>query len=109
VKVAYVIPKEGAASWYDMMAIPADSKNADNALAYLNYIMVPEVVAEITDYVAYPNGNSASTPLVDESIRNNPGIYPPAETMKKLYSFAELNPKVERAMTRSWNKIKSGQ
>lgn len=109
VKVAYVIPKEGAASWYDMMAIPADSKNADNALAYLNYIMDPAVVAEITDYVAYPNGNSASTPLVDEDIRNNPGIYPPPETMKKLYAFGELSPKVQRAMTRSWTKIKSGQ
>jgi putrescine transport system substrate-binding protein len=109
VNVAYVIPKEGAASWYDMMAIPADSKNADNALAYLNYLLDPQVIADITDYVAYPNGNLASTPLVDEDIRNNPGIYPPAETMKKLYSFAELSPKVERSMTRSWNKIKSGQ
>jgi putrescine transport system substrate-binding protein len=67
------------------------------------------VVAEITDYVAYPNGNSASTPLVAEDIRNNPGIYPSAETMKKLYALGELNPKVQRAMTRSWTKIKSGQ
>jgi putrescine transport system substrate-binding protein len=109
VNIAYAIPKKGAAAWYDMMAIPADSDNADNALAYLNYIMEPAVVAEITDYVAYPNGNSASTPLVAEDIRNNPGIYPSAETMKKLYALGELNPKVQRAMTRSWTKIKSGQ
>lgn len=109
VNIAYAIPKEGAAAWYDMMAIPADSKNTDAALAYLNYIMEPEVVAQISDYVAYPNGNSASTPLVDESIRNNPGIYPKPETMKKLYAFGELSPKVQRAMTRSWTKIKSGQ
>ena len=109
VKVAYAIPKKGAAAWYDMMAIPAGAANEDNALAYLNYIMEPEVVAEITDYVAYPNGNSASTDLVSEDIRNNPGIYPSPETMKKLYALGELNPKVQRAMTRSWTKIKSGQ
>ncbi len=109
VNVAYVIPKEGAAAFFDMMAVPADSKNSDNALAYLNYILTPEVIAPISDYVAYPNGNSASTPLVSEDVRNNPAIYPSAETMKKLYTFGELSPKVQRAMTRSWTKLKSGQ
>lgn len=109
VNVAYVIPKEGAAAFFDMMAIPADSKNTDNALAYLNYILTPEVIAPISDYVAYPNGNAASTSLVSEDIRNNPAIYPSEATMKKLYTFGELSPKVQRAMTRSWTKLKSGQ
>ena len=109
VNVAYVIPKEGAAAFFDMMAIPADAKNTDSALAYLNYILEPKVIAPISDYVAYPNGNAASTPLVAEDIRNNPAIYPSEETMKKLYTFGELSPKVQRAMTRSWTKLKSGQ
>jgi len=109
VNVVYVIPKEGAAAFFDMMAIPADAKNTDSALAYLNYILEPKVIAPISDYVAYPNGNAASTPLVAEDIRNNPAIYPSEETMKKLYTFGELSPKVQRAMTRSWTKLKSGQ
>ncbi|MBF7730037.1 extracellular solute-binding protein [Pseudomonas sp. N040] len=109
VNVAYVIPKEGAAAFFDMMAVPADSKNTESALAYLNYILTPEVIAPISDYVAYPNGNAASTPLVSEEVRNNPAIYPSPETMKKLYTFGELSPKVQRAMTRSWTKLKSGQ
>ncbi|MEX6502009.1 polyamine ABC transporter substrate-binding protein [Pseudomonas zhanjiangensis] len=109
VPVAYAIPKEGAASFFDMMAIPADSKHVDEAHAFLNYILTPEVIAPISNYVAYPNGNSAATPLVDEEIRNNPGIYPTEEASKKLYTFKELNPKVQRAITRSWTKVKSGQ
>ncbi|MDG1582828.1 extracellular solute-binding protein [Pseudomonas sp. GOM6] len=108
VNIAYAIPKQGAASWYDMLALPVDAKNPDAAHAYLNHLLKPEVIAPITDYVAYPNGNAASTPLVAEEIRNNPGIYPTAETMKKLYVLGELSPKVQRAMTRSWSKIKSG-
>ena len=109
VQLAYAIPKEGAAAFFDTMAIPAGAKNSDEALAFINYIMEPKVIADISDFVAYPNGNSASTPLVDEAIRNDPTIYPSAETMKKLYAFGELSPKVQRAMTRSWTKVKSGK
>ena len=109
VPVSYAIPKEGAASFFDMMAIPADAKNVDAAHAFLNYILTPEVIAPITDYVAYPNGNSTATPLVDEEIRNNPGIYPTEAASKKLYTFSELSPSVQRAVTRSWTKVKSGR
>jgi putrescine transport system substrate-binding protein len=91
------------------MAIPADAKNTEAAYTFLNYILTPEVIAPISDYVAYPNGNSAATPLVSEEIRNNPGIYPTEEASKKLYTFTELSPKVQRAMTRSWTKVKSGR
>ncbi|WPC04965.1 polyamine ABC transporter substrate-binding protein [Pseudomonas benzenivorans] len=109
VPVAYAIPKEGAATFFDMMAIPGDAKNVDEAYTFLNYILTPEVIAPISDYVAYPNGNAAATPLVSEEIRNNPGIYPTEEASKKLYTFTELSPKVQRAMTRSWTKVKSGR
>jgi putrescine transport system substrate-binding protein len=46
---------------------------------------------------------------VSEEVRNNPGIYPTAEASKKLYTFTELSPKVQRAITRSWTKVKSGR
>ena len=109
VPVAYTIPKEGAATFFDMMAIPADAKNVEAAHVFLNYILTPEVIAPISDYVAYPNGNSAATPLVSEEVRNNPGIYPTEAASKKLYTFAELTPAVQRAITRSWTKVKSGR
>ncbi|SEL81178.1 putrescine transport system substrate-binding protein [Atopomonas hussainii] len=107
--VNYVIPKEGAASWFDMLAIPADSKNSESAHLFLNYLLKPEVIAPISNYVSYPNGNSAATPLVDEPIRNNKAIYPDDATMAKLYTFAELPQKVYRVITRSWTKVKSGK
>ncbi len=109
VPVSYAIPKEGAASFFDMMAIPADAKNVEAAHTFLNYILTPEVIAPISDYVAYPNGNAAATPLVAEEIRNNPGIYPTEAASKKLYTFSELSPSVQRAVTRSWTKVKSGR
>ncbi|MDT3711621.1 MAG: polyamine ABC transporter substrate-binding protein [Pseudomonadaceae bacterium] len=109
VNVGYKIPKEGAGSFFDMVAIPADAKNVENAHVFINYLMKPEVMASITDYVQFPNANSASTPLVAEAIRTDPGIYPSQEVLQKLYTFPDLDPKTQRAMTRSWTKIKSGR
>src|SRR5690606_29256804 len=65
VNIGYSIPKEGTALWFDMMAIPKDAPNADNAHTFINYILRPEVVAPITDYVAYANPNLAANEFVD--------------------------------------------
>jgi putrescine transport system substrate-binding protein len=109
VKVRYNIPKEGAGTFFDMVAIPADAVNVDDAYVFLNYLLKPDVMAAISSFVQFPNGNAAATPLVDEAIRNDPGIYPTPETMKKLYAFSDLPANVQRVMTRSWTKIKSGK
>ncbi|TRX73568.1 polyamine ABC transporter substrate-binding protein [Pseudomonas mangiferae] len=109
VTVKYNIPKEGAGSFFDMVAIPKDAENVESAHAYLNYLLKPEVMASITNVVQFPNGNAAATSLVDEAIRNDPGVYPSDAVMKKLYTFPDLPAKVQRAMTRSWTKIKSGK
>jgi putrescine transport system substrate-binding protein len=109
VNVGYSIPKEGAGTFFDMIAMPADASNVDSAYAFMNFLMKPEIMAEITNEVQFPNGNAASTPMVDEAIRNDPGIYPNAETMTKLYAIADLPPKVQRDMTRMWTKIKAGK
>lgn len=79
VNVAYSIPKEGALAFFDVFAIPADAKNLDEAYQFLNYLMEPKVIAQISNTVYYASGNKAATPLVNEDVRNNPGIYPPAD------------------------------
>ncbi|MGL4315895.1 MAG: polyamine ABC transporter substrate-binding protein [Pseudomonas sp.] len=109
VAVSYNIPKEGAGTFFDMIAMPKDAANPEAAYVFMNYLMKPEVMAEITNFVQFPNGNAAATALVDEAIRNDPGVYPSAETMAKLYAFPDLPAKVQRTMTRSWTTIKSGK
>ncbi|MFD1680766.1 polyamine ABC transporter substrate-binding protein [Pseudomonas rhodesiae] len=109
VKVAYDIPKEGAGSFYDMVAIPKDAENVDAAYKFMNYLLKPEVMASITNSVRFPNGNEKATALVDKDITSDPGIYPPADVQAKLYAIADLPAATQREMTRSWTKIKSGK
>ncbi|WP_337058776.1 extracellular solute-binding protein [Pseudomonas sp. USHLN015] len=107
-KVVYRIPKEGTAAWFDVLAIPRDAQNVEQAHAFLNYLLRPEVVAPISDHVAYANPNQAADGLISPTLRDNPNVYPPAEVQAKLFSVEMLPPKLERIRTRTWTKIKTG-
>lgn len=109
VEINYVIPKEGAATLFDFLAIPADAPHPEAAHAFINYILEPEVVADITNYVFYANPNLASLPFVDEEVKSNPGIYPPAETLEKAFVMKAHSPDFEEVLTRTWTRIKTGQ
>ncbi len=108
VEIAYIIPKEGALRWFELAAIPADAPHVDNALAFINFLLRPDVIAPITNYVSYANPNPASLPLVDPSILEDPGIYPPAEVRKRLVDPKKLPDDESRARVRAWTSIKSG-
>lgn len=107
--IRYVIPKEGAIRWVDVMAIPKDAPHAANAHAFIDYLLQPEVVAKITDHVAYANANKDATALVDPEIAADPGVYPPAEVRAKLVDPVSLPEDVQRQRVRAWTAIKSGR
>jgi len=109
VTVRYAIPKEGAINYFDMLAIPADAPHPDNAHAFLNYMMEPEVIAKVTNKVRFANGNSASMPFVDESIRDDPNIYPSAEVRARLHPDLTESQAFSRDLNRAWTRIRSGQ
>ncbi len=109
VEIAYVIPKEGAPMWFDMMAIPKDAKHPDNAHKFINYIMRAEVGAEISNYVAYASANKAAMDKIDPELKANTGVYPTPEASKGLFSLAVLPPEVDRLFNRIWTGLKTGQ
>jgi putrescine transport system substrate-binding protein len=109
VDVGYAIPAEGAMQWFDMMAIPADAPNPDGAHAFINFIMTPQVTADITNYVYYANANAASMPLVDPEITGDPAIFPPPEVRARLFTAVTYDGPTDRLMTRLWTRIRTGQ
>ncbi|MEO4012676.1 polyamine ABC transporter substrate-binding protein [Pseudomonas rossensis] len=107
--IAYSIPKEGGALWFDMLAIPKDAANVKEAHAFINYLLKPEVIAQVSDYVGYANPNPGSDKLMEQSIRTDKSVYPPQAVLDKTYVSIELPPNIQRLMTRSWTKVKSGK
>jgi putrescine transport system substrate-binding protein len=107
VNLAFTVPKEGANASFDALLIPVDAPHPDAAHRFLNFILEPTVIAEITNEIHYGNDNLASTPYVDPKILNDPAIYPTPETAARLYESAEVNPALERIRTRTWTRIKT--
>ncbi|WP_245515745.1 polyamine ABC transporter substrate-binding protein [Oharaeibacter diazotrophicus] len=108
VKVDYHIPVEGTYMWFDNLAIPADAQHVDEAHAFINYLLKPEVIAKASNYVAYANGNLASQQFIDKAIIDNPAVYPPADVVKRLFTISPYDPKSQRVLTRVWTAVKTG-
>lgn len=109
VEVKYSIPKEGTEIWFDMLLIPADAKNSDNAHQFINFLMRPEIIAEITDYVWYANPNKDATALVDPEIVGDGAIYPDEATKAKLYMTDKPSMSMLKVRNRLWTDIKTGR
>ena len=109
IDIKYVVPKEGSILWFDMLAIPKDAPHPEAAYAYLNYIMEPKVIADISNFKRYANANLASQPDVLESVKDDPAIYPPPQLRDKLAVQLADSPEQTRVITRMWEKFKTGQ
>ncbi|MFX8907177.1 hypothetical protein ABTM87_20310, partial [Acinetobacter baumannii] len=73
-----------------------DAPNPDNALAFINYIQRPEVIARITNKVQYPNANRAADPFVAKEVKADPDIYPTPMMQKNLYTVTPNNQSEQR-------------
>ena len=109
VKIAYSLPKEGAPVWFDTLVLLKDAPNRPQGLAFIDYLLRPEVIAPVSDHLSYPNGNRAATALVAAATRDNPAVYPSATAMATLYTLEPLPKATERVRTRVWSKVKNGQ
>lgn len=108
VTLDYNVPKEGANIWFDGMLIPKDAPHPNNAHLFLDFLMRPEVIAEVTNFTYYANANQAANELVDPEITGDPRIYPTEEMQARLYGTRILSPEMLRARTRTWQRIKTG-
>jgi putrescine transport system substrate-binding protein len=107
--IAFSLPKEGAEMWFCQMAIPANAPHVEEAHAFLNYLMKPEVIARASNYLNYANGNLASQKLLDERVIGDKSIYPDAQAMVRLFVKTSYDSKTQRVVTRTWTKFVTGR
>ncbi len=109
VHIGFRVPKERVQMAVDMLGVPADAPHPENALRFIDYLLRPAVIADITDAVAYPNPNLPATALVKPEIRDDPAVYPPEDVRDRFYVDLPAPADYERARTRAWTRLKSGR
>ncbi|MFT7382433.1 MAG: putrescine transport system substrate-binding protein [Urechidicola sp.] len=106
--VEYHMPQEGTVLWFDMLAVPVDAPHPENAHAFINFLMEPEVIAAVSNQVRYANANDGANAFVDADVLNNQGIYPTAAASARNFTLPPYPPRVDRKGLRAWTKIKTG-
>ena len=109
INIAYVIPEEGSIVTIDTMVIPADAKHPKNAHLFMNYLMESEVAAANSNKVNYANGNAASEKFLNDSVKNDPAVYPTAEIKAKLAPELAIGDEYNRLLTRTWTRFQTGK
>jgi putrescine transport system substrate-binding protein len=108
VELAYTTPREGTLAWFDLWFIPADAPHPDNAHLFMNYLLRPKVIADISNEVRYAAPNIPAMPFVVPEVRDDPAVYPPEEVRLSLHKGVLHSPKEERVRSRLWSRVKTG-
>ena len=77
-----VWPQEGGIFWMDNLAIPANAKNKAGALKLINFLLRPEVAAQVAETIGYPTPNLAAKKLLPPEVANDPSLYPSEAVIK---------------------------
>jgi putrescine transport system substrate-binding protein len=108
IELRYTMPKEGSGLWVDSLYMPADAPHKDNAYLLLNFLMRPDIAADIAATVYYANSNKSSWEFMPPELLNNPAIYPDEDSWDTLYPVLTVDPKRERPRTRLFARVKAG-
>jgi len=107
--VRYLIPKTGAMMSVDVMAIPRDAPHVANAHAWINAMLDPKVVAQISNETYYLSANKAALPLTSAEITGNPAINVPEALKAHLHAKPVLTKEVQRELTQALNRFKTAK
>jgi spermidine/putrescine transport system substrate-binding protein len=102
--IGFVVPKEGSLKQSDTLAIPKGAPHPENAHKFINFLLDANTGAEIFKTIKYPSPNDAAKALMDDSYKNNPTIFPPAEIIAKCeyprYAGEEITKLLDESLTR---------
>lgn len=108
-RVEYAIPEEGSQVWIDAWAIPADAANVGAATRFLDFVLRPDIAALNSNFIGYANAVPASQPMLNPAVRDDPGVYPPAEARRRFYTISAPDRTYERLRTRAWTRVTTGR
>ena len=103
--ITYVLPAEGTMLWSDMFVIPAASRHKTTAELFMNFLLRPEIGAQIINGNRYATANEAAYAFAEPDILNNSIIFPPADTIKKADWYLPMSPAGEELYADIWQRF----
>jgi len=107
-EIEALLPSTGGLIFFDNLAIPKDAKHPNNALAFMNYFLKPEVSAALTNELGYATANKASLANVKPEIAQDLTVFPDAANLQKMVSPASFSNQARQSMSNVFTLFKKG-
>lgn len=107
--VRYVVPREGAQVSFDVLAIPIDAPHKNAANAFINFMLRPDIMADITNVTRYANGVPASHPMIDPALLADTKVFPTQKEMQNFVMPGSIPVAQKLARNRMWARFKEGR
>ncbi len=72
--VAFAHPREGYTGWMDNLAVPKGAENVENAMIFMDFMMVPENIALESNYVGVNGGIMGAAQYFDPELATAPEL-----------------------------------
>lgn len=108
-EIEALLPKTGGLLFFDNLAVPKDAKHPNNAMAFINYFLKPEVSASLTNELSYPTANKASVANVTPEVAKNKTIFLDAAALKAAVSPSSLSNASRESLTSVYTTFKQGK
>lgn len=108
-EIEALLPKTGGLLFFDNLAVPKDAKHPNNAMAFINYFLKPEVSASLTNELSYPTANKASVANVTPEVAKNKSIFLDAAALKAAVSPSSLSNASRESLTSVYTTFKQGK
>jgi spermidine/putrescine transport system substrate-binding protein len=112
--VRFVVPEEGAMSWFDTMVIPVGADNGVAAARWMDFVYDPVNAARITAWVQYVSPVIGVREELEKlggdaaALAESPLLFPDDETKARLSVFADLDEDVDQRITDRFVTITGG-
>lgn len=103
--ISYFIPKEGTALWLDSFVIPRESKQAETAHLFLDFLCRPDIAAANSNELWCASANLAAKPLLSKEILSDPTIYVSDEVLKRCHLEAKSTPERNMIVNQGFKRI----
>ena len=108
-EVEALLPKTGGLIFFDTLAIPKDARHPNNAYAFIDYFLRPEVSASLTNELGYATANKASLANVKPEIVQDQAVFPNVENLQKMVSPASFSNEARESMSNAFTSFKKGK
>ena len=106
VAINFVYPQEGFVIWIDCLAIPKGAPHVNEAYAFINFLLKPQIAAQIAIQEGHAITNKDGKLLLPATIRNNESIYPSSATLKRGHIQHDINDATMALYHELWQKLK---